>query len=80
MCTDIYPFKSYDAPVTCVANEKQAWIDAIREHTNDLEAAAIAGDKLRDWVIKDFILQEHLPEYLEAFTNNSLTDEIRDVG
>jgi len=80
VCTDIYPFKSYDAPVTCVANEKQAWIDAIREHTNDLEAAAIAGDKLRDWVIKDFILQEHLPEYLEAFTNNSLTDEIRDVG
>jgi len=80
VCTDIYPFQSYDAPVTRVPNETQAWINAIREYTNDLDVAAEAGDKLREWVIRDFILQDHLPEYLEAFTRNEAENELREVG
>jgi GT2 family glycosyltransferase/precorrin-6B methylase 2/glycosyltransferase involved in cell wall biosynthesis len=80
VCTDIYPYRSYDAPVSRVMNETQAWIDAIREYASDPEAATLAGSTLREWVMKSFILQDHLPEYLDVFTRSEVADKICKVG
>ncbi len=77
VCTDIAPYQSYDAPVRSVANETDAWIGAIMDYANDLDRAAKDGDKLRDWVKRNFILEDHLDEWVNALTP---THHSRDVG
>lgn len=64
VCTDIYPYQN--APVKRVANEPQAWIDAIRERINDLDAAEQEGDQLKAWVQQNFMLEDHLDEWVRA--------------
>lgn len=66
VCTDIYPYQN--APVKRVPNEPGAWIEAIRERVHDLDAAAAEGDRLREWVLRHFILEDHLEEWLDALT------------
>jgi len=66
VCTDIYPYQN--APVKRVPNEPGAWIEAIRERVHDLDAAAAEGDRLREWVLRHFILEDHLGEWLDALT------------
>jgi glycosyltransferase involved in cell wall biosynthesis len=64
VCTDIYPYQ--DAPVKRVANDPQAWVDAIRERVHDLDAAEREGDRLKSWVLEHFILEDHLDDWLKA--------------
>jgi len=66
VCTDIYPYRN--APVKRVANDAQAWIDAIRERVHDLDAAEREGDRLKEWVLGHFILEDHLDPWLRALT------------
>jgi hypothetical protein len=49
-----------------VANEPQAWIDAIRERVHDLDAAEREGDQLKAWVLQNFMLEDHLDEWMRA--------------
>ncbi|MCB1960051.1 MAG: glycosyltransferase, partial [Rhodocyclaceae bacterium] len=62
VCTDITPYRG--APVTRVNNSSQEWIEAIRAHVHDLDAAERAGDALREWVLSDYILEEHVDDWL----------------
>lgn len=55
ICTDIEPYR--DLPVTRVRNRHQAWVDAIRSHLAEPEALASAGDKLRETVLRDWMLE-----------------------
>jgi hypothetical protein len=64
VCTDIHPYQN--APVKRVANEPQAWIDAIRERVHDLDAAEREGDQLKAWVLQNFMLEDHLDEWMRA--------------
>ena len=66
VCTDIFPYQG--APVKCVPNDSQAWIEAIRERVNDLDAAAREGDRLRQWVQENWILEDHLDVWMAALT------------
>ncbi len=68
VCSDIAPYQSYDAPVTRVSNEKSAWLDAIRSHIRDPEASKLAGIELKNWVLANFITEDHLEEWLDALT------------
>ncbi len=68
VCTDIAPYQAYDAPVRRVPNETQAWIDAILDYADDLDRAAKDGDRLRGWVKRHFILEDHLDEWVRAMT------------
>jgi glycosyltransferase involved in cell wall biosynthesis len=68
--TDIYPYQN--APVHRVANNPRAWVDAIREHVNDLDAAENEGDRLRRWVMQEWILEDHLECWLKALTPTSI--------
>jgi len=67
--TDIYPYQN--APVHHVSNNARAWIAAIRERVNDLDAAENEGDRLRRWVMQEWILEDHLECWLEALTRTS---------
>lgn len=66
VCTDIYPYR--DAPVKRVPNTPEAWIEAIRERVYDLDAAEREGERLRQWVLQHYILEDHLDEWLQALT------------
>lgn len=61
------PYARSQFPVTLVENTPKAWMNAIREHINDLDSAALAGNTLREWVKKDWILQNHLEEWRSAW-------------
>jgi len=60
--SDIEPYRN--APVTRVPNQSRAWINAVRERINDLDATWKEGDCLRDWVVDHWMLQQHLNEWL----------------
>ncbi|GEM_PF-336434 len=57
VCSDIAPYQG-DLPVTRVKPRFRDWVDAIRMHVNDLDAAAAAGDALRAAVHRDWMLDE----------------------
>ncbi|WP_374338663.1 glycosyltransferase [Leeia sp.] len=66
VCTDILPYQTNAAPVCRVANDPQAWLEAIRARIYDLDAAAKEGDRLRAWVRQHYMLEDHLDAWLQA--------------
>ena len=64
IATDILPYRN--APVTLVPNNPKAWIDAIRAHINDLDATHTFGKQLREWVLSNWMLDQHLDEWMKA--------------
>ncbi len=64
VCTDIYPYQN--APVKRVNNTTAEWLTAIRERIYDLDNTAREGDILRDWVVNNWILQDHLDEWMHS--------------
>ncbi|GIX26340.1 MAG: hypothetical protein KatS3mg123_0221 [Burkholderiales bacterium] len=69
VCTDIYPYQG--APVTRLSNEPRVWIEAIRERIHNLDAAAQEGDRLREWVLASYLLENSLEEWLDALTDRA---------
>lgn len=63
VCTDITPYRAYDAPVTRVENTPEAWIAALRSKLDDPQGLARDGDRLRAWVMKHFILEDHVVDW-----------------
>lgn len=66
ICTDIEPYRLYDAPVTRIPNEPGRWIDEIRTMAGSPQRLAAEGDRLRDWVRKGFILEDHLDSWVDG--------------
>lgn len=67
ICTDIAPYQG-DFPVTRVTNRDTAWIGAIREHLSDPIELARRGEILGSYVRSQWILENHLEEWLSAWT------------
>ena len=66
ICTDIAPYRG-DLPVTRVPNKHEAWIAAIREKLSDPDALAAEGDALRRQVQENWMLEDHLDEWLTVW-------------
>ncbi|MFC7419629.1 glycosyltransferase [Iodobacter arcticus] len=67
ICTDIAPYLG-DLPVTRVKNKHKDWVDAIRDHLADLDAAAECGDALKAEVLKSWMLEgDNLERWREAW-------------
>ena len=66
VCTNIHPYQN--APVERVANNPRAWLNAIRARTADLDAAAAEGQRLRAWVLQNYLLEDHLEDWLSALS------------
>lgn len=71
ICSDALPYRSYDAPVIRVANDKSAWLAAIKNSLSDMEANYRAGDHLQKWVHEYFMLEDHLNEWQQAFLSDA---------
>ena len=65
VCSDIQPYR--EAPVARVPNRSRFWIEAIRERIHDLDHTEREGDRLRNWVLKYWMLEDHLDGWLEAY-------------
>lgn len=68
ICTDIFPYRTNNAPVKCVPNQPAAWLEAIRERIHDMEATYREGDALREWVRANYLISQHLDEWYSALT------------
>lgn len=64
VCTDIDPYRN--APVCRVKNSPSDWIDAIRARIHDADACDAEGRELKQWVQRDYLLENHLHQWLEA--------------
>jgi GT2 family glycosyltransferase len=66
LCSDVRPYRC-GLPVFRVANRPREWIKAIRELTADREACRLAGERLREAVRRDWMLEDHLDEWQRAW-------------
>ncbi|SFM98531.1 Glycosyltransferase, GT2 family [Formivibrio citricus] len=66
ICTDILPYQG-DFPVTRLRNDPTLWTKTIREHVSDLDECARMGDSLREHVIKHWLLENKLDEWVRAW-------------
>jgi len=62
VCSDIYPYQN--APVKQVSDKN--WVKAVRERIYDLEATFKEGQELKQWVIKNWLLEDHVTEWATA--------------
>ncbi|MBS3952248.1 MAG: FkbM family methyltransferase [Methylomicrobium sp.] len=66
VCSDILPYQN--APVTLVGNNTQYWLKAIREKIGEPEALRAEGKVLQQWVLDNYLLEDHLDDWLQALT------------
>lgn len=67
IATDIVPYQG-DLPITRVKNKRTHWVRAIREHLSDRAELARRGEALKAAVSRDWMLEDHLDEWLAAWT------------
>lgn len=66
ICSDITPYRG-DYPVWRVPNRYRNWVETLRELIAEPDALAEAGDTLRDYVRRRWLLQDHLDVWLSAW-------------
>lgn len=68
VCTDIDPYQN--SPACRVKNTPSAWIKALQERIHDPDASEREGIEMREWVLRHYILEDHLDEWLMAHLPN----------
>lgn len=66
LCTDILPYQG-SLPVMRTGNKHRDWVRAIRDLVADRAALRRAGEKLRQAVLRDWMLEDHLDEWKRAW-------------
>lgn len=66
ICTDIVPYQG-DMPVRRVKNRHRDWVKAIREMAADRAACQREGEALRQAVLADWMLDQHLDDWCKAW-------------
>jgi hypothetical protein len=77
VCTDIYPYQN--APVKRVKNNLNDWLTAIRERIYDLDATYREGDKLREWVVSNFMLDSNARLWAENLFSKDILAQYSSV-
>jgi len=62
LCSDILPYRGA-LPVRRVRNRPRDWINGIRELIADREACRLLGERLRQAVLRDWMLEDHLADW-----------------
>jgi O-antigen biosynthesis protein len=66
LCTDILPYQG-DLPVVRTRNKPRDWIRAIRDLVADPDALRRTGETLRQAVLRDWMLDDHLDAWKGAW-------------
>ncbi|MBT4835870.1 MAG: O-antigen biosynthesis protein, partial [Methylococcales bacterium] len=69
ICTDIIPYQN--APVTRLPNQPDLWIKTIRDYIHELDHLEKQGDQLQQWVRKNWMLDDHVDEWLKALLSDA---------
>jgi len=80
IASDCEPYRNCNAPVCRVTNQARAWINAIRERIDDLDAVHREGDVLRNWVRENCMLQGHTNVWLDALNPTCKADGLKNVN
>jgi len=64
VCSDILPYQA--APVTRVANNVNEWVRVIREKINEPDELLKEGELLKQWVVDNYMLSDHVDEWSAA--------------
>lgn len=64
VCTDIDPYRA--SPACRVENNVTAWVEALRARIHDTEAREREGLAMQQWVHQNYLLEDHLEEWLQA--------------
>lgn len=64
VATDIDPYRN--SPACILPNDTARWIEALRERIHDAEAREREGAAMKAWVMQQFILENHLDQWLTA--------------
>jgi hypothetical protein len=73
IATDIFPYQG--KPVTVLGNQPDRWVAAIRERVNDCDALALEGDRLREWVLSNRLLENNLDAWVRALFSDEVLRE-----
>jgi glycosyltransferase involved in cell wall biosynthesis len=68
VCTNIDPYRN--SPAHCVANTTKAWTTALRDKIYNPGAREHEGNVLRQWVLQNYLQENHLDEWLNAHLPN----------
>lgn len=66
ICTDILPYQTDNPPVLRLPNDPTRWITAIRERCRERDTLIKEGEALRAWVLRHYILEDHLTDWQAA--------------
>lgn len=64
VCSDVTPYR--DSPACRIPNDADQWTEALRARIHDPDARDREGRALRQWVRENFLLGDHLGEWLGA--------------
>jgi len=74
VCSDILPYRAFDAPVVRLPNHASKWIATLRELAHAPQARAHLGDGLRNWVERNFWLDRQMSAWASAFAPHGVHD------
>ena len=66
LCTNILAYQG-NLPVVRTGNKHRDWVRAIRDMVADRDACRRAGENLRQAVLRDWMLEDHLDEWKRAW-------------
>lgn len=66
VATEIFPYQN--TPAKTVENDKDQWIEAIRERIYDIDSTEKEGRRLRKWVVENYLLENNLELWMEVLT------------
>jgi len=66
VCSDVYPYRTDDPPVTRVANTDVAWLAALRALMADTALRRQRGRALHEWVLAHYTLEQQVQRWYAA--------------
>ncbi len=66
VCSDIAAYQC-TLPVTRIANRHAVWVRTVRAMAADRAACRAAGERLRAAVLQDWMLEDHIDDWRQAW-------------
>jgi glycosyltransferase involved in cell wall biosynthesis len=72
VCSDVFPYRTLDAPVSRCSDSVEEWVAALRVLINDEALRLRKGAELNTWVQTHFLLKNRLSEWHSAIFNKTV--------
>jgi glycosyltransferase involved in cell wall biosynthesis len=66
VCSDVFPYQSYDPPVMRCSNDADEWLAALRQLMQDEALRLRMGEQLYQWVQSNFLLKDRAQDWMDA--------------